>query len=179
MRVLLGLFLLLAGAAGLHLAPSARRWVGDGWKTLAKVAVSSALLLPCSGVLAAIGEGDLPEGSIAFQKVLKYQKDWRTLTDAIRPRIDTVDDKEVTSIKLFLKQLANEYYDMELLSNSIMDKTKAAEAVALAKNFRAEMRALDDAASKGNVRAVLDAYPATAKELQDFLDMLNDVPDEL
>lgn len=153
--------------------------MGDGWRTLAKVAVSSALLLPGSGALAAIGEGDLPEGSIAFQKVLKYQKDWRTLTDAIRPRIDAIDDKEITSIKLFLKQLANEYYDMELLSKSIMDKSKATEAVALAKNFRTEMRALDDAASKGNVRAVLDAYPATAKELQDFLDMLNDVPDEI
>ena len=146
---------------------------------LAKIVVGSALLLPYNGAIAAVGEGDLPAGSIAFQKVLKYQKDWKILVDTIRPRIETVDDKEITSIKLFLKQMANEYYDMELLSNSITDKAKASEAVALAKKFRTEMRTLDDAASKGNVQALIDAYPATAKEMQDFFDLLSDVPDEL
>lgn len=150
-------------------------------KATASIAVSLGLLLggPLQNAGAAVGEGDLPEGAIAFQKVLKYQRDWKILTDSIKPRVNEIDDKEITSIKLVLKQLANEYYDLELLSKSITDPDKAATALTLAKDFRSQMRANDDAASLGEIQKVIDSYPATAKDLSDFLELMNDVPDEL
>jgi hypothetical protein len=128
---------------------------------------------------AAVGEGDLPPGAVAFQKVIKYQKDWRVLTESIKPRVAEVEGKEVTAIKVILKQLANEYYDLELLSKSITDPDKAAAALALAKDFRVQMRANDDAATAGNIQKIVDSYPSTAKDLSDFLDLLSDVPDEI
>ena len=130
-------------------------------------------------VQAAVGEGDLPPGAIAFQKVIKSQKDWKALTDGIKPRVAEVKDKEVTALKMALKQLANEYYDMELLSKSITDPSRATSAMELAKDFRVQMRANDDAATAGDIQKIVDSYPVTAKDLSDFLDLLSDVPDEI
>lgn len=161
----------------------------DGW-ALAKLRRAGAAVVAGAGLalsggqlqsaFAAVGEGDLPPGAIAFQKVLKYQKDWKTVTEALKPRdLAKVEGPEVTAIKVLLKQLANEYYDLELLSKSITDPAKASAALDLAKDFRVRMRANDDAATAGNLQAIVDSYPATAKDLTDFFDLLNDVPDEI
>ena len=74
---------------------------------------------------------------MAFSKILKYQvwqydllcaycfttiylniivqSDWTKLADTIKTRNTEIDENEVLNIKRFLKQLANEYEDMELL----------------------------------------------------------------
>ena len=63
---------------------------------------------------AAIGEGDLPDGALAFQKVAKAQKEWKRFVETAEQRKNDIDDAEITRIKSYLKQLANEYYDMEV-----------------------------------------------------------------
>jgi hypothetical protein len=64
--------------------------------------------------IAAVGEGDLPAGSQAFSKLLKYQKDWSAISTSAQKRGSEMDSQEILSIKRFLKALANEYYDMEV-----------------------------------------------------------------
>ena len=159
--------------------------VANSW-TLKKVSagltaglIATSLTGLPTPALSAVGEGGLPDGVLAFQKVIKYQKDWKLLVDALRPRVAEVESKEALNIKTFLKQLANEYYDLEVLSKSISDPAKAKLAMDLAKDFRAQMRANDDAASAGNIQKIVDSYPSTAKDLQDFLDLTSDVPDEI
>jgi len=56
------------------------------------------------------------KGALAFSKVLKFQKEWHSLADSVSARKSEMDQKEILGIKLFLKQLANEYYDMEVAS---------------------------------------------------------------
>ena len=90
-----------------------------------------------------------------------------------------MDEKEVLGLKFFLKQLSNEYYDMELLSTGIVDKAKASEALEIAKGFRKNIRACDDAASAGNIGLITEKYPSTSQQLKTFLELLQDVPDEL
>ena len=63
---------------------------------------------------AAIGEGDLPNGALAFQRVIMAQKEWKRFAEACERRKNEIDDAEVTQMKSYLKQLANEYYDMEV-----------------------------------------------------------------
>lgn len=57
---------------------------------------------------------------MAFSKLLKYKSEWKKLADTIQTRStsteDPIGDKEITGIKIFLKQLSNEYYDMDLLT---------------------------------------------------------------
>jgi len=144
------------------------------------VALSPFLSGGGSGVVhAAVGEGDLPSGAMAFSKVLKYQTEWDKLAGSIKARSTEIDEQETQGIKIFLKQLANEYGDLELLSKGILDPTKAETAKSIAKTFRKQIRECDDAASERNFAKILEIYPATAKELSDFLGLLQDVPDEI
>eukprot|EP01031_Cornospumella_fuschlensis_P028975 gene28975-34967_t len=127
----------------------------------------------------AVGEGDLPPGVMAFGKVLKYQKDWDKLAETIKVRKDEFSDREVLDIKVFFKQLANEYTDMELLSKSITDKGKASQALEIAKQFRKAARECDDATSQRQFDKVLDLYKTSSGLLNNYLSLLQDVPDEL
>jgi hypothetical protein len=129
--------------------------------------------------MAAVGEGDLPKGAMAFSKLVKYQKDWDVLAKSVESRKDEMDQKEVLAIKLFLKQLANEYYDMDLLSSGMTDSTKAERGKALAKEFRGLIRQCDDAASDNNLGKIVELHPTTSTQLKDFFALMQDVPDEL
>lgn len=130
---------------------------------------------------AKVGEGDLPDGAMAQQRLLKYQNEWSKLHDSVSNPNNKVDDKEVLTIKLFLKQLANEYYDMELLSTSITDTSKSKEAKSIAKSFRTKIRDIDDSMNNGQVGIdkIISNYGSTANDITEFLKMLQDVPDEL
>lgn len=136
-------------------------------------------LQPISPAIAAVGEGDLPDGAMSFSKILKYQNDWLKLADAVKERGSSMDQKEILGIKVFLKQLANEYYDMELLASGIIDKETGIKAKSIAKDFRSKIRECDDALNNGNIEKISQIYPETSKELSDFLLLLQDVPDEL
>ena len=121
-------------------------------------------------VNAAVGEGDLPDGALAFSKLLKYQKEWTKLTENMKGRTVQMDDKEIVGTKLFLKQLANEYNDMTLLSKSILDSTKAEKAKDIAKDFRTRVRDCDDAMTNGDTSKIIDNYPSTTNnESNEFL----------
>lgn len=116
---------------------------------------------------------------MAFSKLLKYQSDWKKLSDNLASRDYNIPEPEILNTKLFLKQLANEYYDMELLVKGITDPTKAVKAKEIMKDFRNKIRECDDAASNGNVAKIGENYPVTSSELNEFLGLLQDVPDEL
>jgi hypothetical protein len=81
--------------------------------------------------------------------------------------------------KFFLKSLANEYGDMELLAMEISDKQKAAKAILTAKQFRTSVRACDNAVMEQGIDKVLDQFHASAVLLNDFLELLQDVPQDL
>ena len=101
------------------------------------------------------------------------------MSTAMKENPDTFGEKEILTSKIFLKQLANEYSDMDLLSRGIIDPAKATEARQIAKEFRKAVRECDDAASKSDLNKIVDLYPTTASLLDKFLSFLQDVPDEL
>ena len=88
-------------------------------KFVSKAIIITSLMIQPLGSFsiasANIGEGGLPDGALAFSKLIKYQKDWNDLASSIEKRKDEIDDKEIINIKFFLKQLANEYFDMEVV----------------------------------------------------------------
>lgn len=149
-------------------------------KSIITSALCLTLLAGNPGIsLAKVGEGGLPDGPLAFQKLLKYQKDWKELSTSVSKRQDSIDEKEILNIKAFLKGLANEYYDMDFLSKSITDNTKLEKAKVVAKDFRTTIRKCDDALTKNDISTVLANYDSSAKQLQEFLNLLSDVPEDL
>jgi len=144
------------------------------------LSISSSSMSTPLPAFAAVGEGDLPDGILAFSKVRKYQKDWDKLADSVKTRGNDMDDKEKLGIKLFLKQLSNEYYDMELLTTGVVDADKKSQAISVAKDLRAKVRAIDDSITVGaSLDKFQELYPETKKELSQFFELLQDVPDEL
>ena len=109
----------------------------------------------------------------------RVQSDWATLAQTIGDRRSELSDQEVLGIKAFLKQLANEYGDMKLLSRGIVDTDKAEHALSIAREFRQTIRKCDDAASDRDFDKILELYPRSAQMLVDYLEALQDVPDEL
>jgi hypothetical protein len=107
------------------------------------------------------------------------QGEWDKLANSIKSRQAEIDEKEIQGIKIFLKQLANEYYDMELVGKGILDPAKAEKAKEIATVFRKQIRECDDAASAGKLERIVELYPTTAGELKDFFALLQDVPDEI
>lgn len=153
-------------------------------KPLATTFVSLFLMIDIgiAPTYAAIGEGDLPGGALSFQKVTKAQKEWKRFAESVELRKNEIDDAEITQMKSYLKQLANEYYDMELLAKGIPDKEKSTKAIELAKDFRVKIRECDDAASRSVRDAVVKItanFPSTYEELETFFQLMSDVPDEL
>jgi hypothetical protein len=114
-----------------------------------------------------------------FHRLIIFQGEWDKLAGSVKNREKEIDEKEVLSIKVFLKQLANEFYDMELLSKSINDPVKQKDAKEIAKVFRLEIRECDDAAGKGDIAKIIQLYPKTATELKDFFGLMQDIPDEI
>jgi hypothetical protein len=90
-----------------------------------------------------------------------------------------LSEQEVLGIKAFLKALANEYGDLELLSGGIQDDTRKKAAITDAKEFRKLIRQCDDAASAGDFNKINKLYPVTAALLNSVLSSMQDVPDEL
>lgn len=68
---------------------------------------------------------------------------------------------------------------MDLLSKGIQDEKKVAEAKRIAKEFRKLVRQCDDAASNKEFAKIIQIYPQTSALLNDFLALLQDVPDEI
>jgi hypothetical protein len=80
---------------------------------------------------------------------------------------------------MFIKQFANEYSDFELLSKGILDKSSQEKALLAAKDFKANMRECDRALSSNDLNKVLDLYPRTAKDIEEFFSYMQDIPDEI
>ena len=128
---------------------------------------------------AAVGEGDLPDGIMAFQKLVKFQKDLDNVADSVKKRGSEMDNMEIQQLKIFMKQLANEYSDMEFLSRGINSEKDRDTAKSVGKSLREEAREVDKALSDGKTSILTDKYPAMKKQIADFFALLSDVPDEL
>lgn len=129
--------------------------------------------------VAAVGEGGLPDGIIAFQKLVKFQKDLDGVAKSAKERGSEMDNMEIQTLKIFMKQLANEYGDMEFLSRSINSEKDREAAKQIGKDLRIVAREVDKALSDGKVEVLSEKYPEMKKMVSDFLDYLSDVPDEL
>ena len=90
-----------------------------------------------------------------------------------------MDNVEIQTLKIFMKQLANEYGDMEFLSRSISNERDRESAKQIGKDLRVVAREVDKALSDQKVEVLTEKYPSMKKLMADFLTYLNDVPDEL
>ena len=90
-----------------------------------------------------------------------------------------IDAAEWEGVPSFLRRLYDAGDDMVFMSKGFPAKENKAKAEALAKEFRATIRAVDRPAQAKDRDAVLAAYKATAANMATFLELSSDVPEEL
>lgn len=101
------------------------------------------------------------------------------MVKSLQARGKEVTSKELLNTQMFIKRFGNEYVSLDLLSRSIQDPARQAEAKALTNDFRKLMRQADKALNEDNVDGVFQVYPQTQQDIEKFFALLSDVPDEL
>ena len=124
-----------------------------------------------------VGEGGLPDGARQFDAVLRAQRDWVAIGKRVK-RGDNISDEEWKNIALYLRKLYAVGDDMASIAKGL-DRDKQAGATALVKSFKEDVKAIDPVITAKDVPKFLTAFQATAKQIDSFLVLLQDVPDEL
>jgi len=125
-----------------------------------------------------VGEGGLPDGARHFSAVLAAQRDWHAIAKRLQEGGSDVSDKEWQNISLFLRKLYGASDDMAAMAKGLSGSSQQS-ATKLVKDFRAAVKAADPDINKKDAAGTLKAYNETIKMLNDFLELFNDVPDEL
>mmetsp|Transcript_76692 Transcript_76692/g.153906 ORF Transcript_76692/g.153906 Transcript_76692/m.153906 type:complete len:211 (+) Transcript_76692:81-713(+) len=164
-----------------------RQWLTKSSTSIAAgfacAGISTAL--PVSPALAVpVGEGGLPDGAKQFDNVLRAQRDWAKIGKRVRSSSSSSEplpDAEWVSISLFLRKLyAVGNDDMASMAKGIKDnESNKAKALAVASSFKEAVKAADPAIQAKDSSAFLAAQQSTAKQMDEFLALFSDVPDEL
>eukprot|EP00968_Pinguiococcus_pyrenoidosus_P019395 scaffold2113_cov233-Pinguiococcus_pyrenoidosus.AAC.17 len=101
----------------------------DGSRRQASSAAALGALSVLMGpqlVAAAVGEGDLPEGARRFNNVLRAQKTWAELGDAVSKRGSEFDDKEWVNVQQVLRAVYQVGDDMKAIAKGNSNEKVAA-----------------------------------------------------
>ncbi|CAM9421880.1 unnamed protein product [Phaeothamnion confervicola] len=129
-------------------------------------------------VSAAVGEGDLPDGARQFLNVLNAQRDWVALGKTVAERKGELSESEWKNVQLFLRKFYQACDDMAFMAKGLAAPLKK-EALSLIDAMKKEVKAADKPAAARDDDGFLAAQSSVASKLDIFLQLFNDVPDEL
>ncbi|KAG5177417.1 hypothetical protein JKP88DRAFT_86003 [Tribonema minus] len=130
-----------------------------------------------SPAFAAVGEGNLPDEAYAFLKLIQLQKDWAAIGKTVREREDVAGD-EWQNVQLYLRKMYQQGEELKGMAKGFAEP-KRAQALALVEAVRAEARAADKPAGARDRDAFLAAQRSIEAKIGEFVDLFQDVPDEL
>lgn len=151
------------------------------FKTTAATAFAttlSTLSIP-KNALADVSDGNaLPQGAAQFARIIRTKENLITVMDRVRNHADEIDAKEWENISTFLRKVYNAGDDMKVTSKSMPDyKKKSAEGII--KDLQKYAQAGDIPAQNKNAKDFLAVSEKMLKLMNDFFDLLSDVPDEI
>mmetsp|Transcript_27639 Transcript_27639/g.55316 ORF Transcript_27639/g.55316 Transcript_27639/m.55316 type:complete len:194 (-) Transcript_27639:151-732(-) len=142
----------------------------------------SVFLQPILPSNAAVGEGTrLPDGAAQFSRILKAQSDWKKLGSALDDRVakkEEIGEDEWKSTSLYLRKLYGVGDDMKFIT-ATMDKSKKSSGEGIAKEFQNAIKAADKPAMAREYKPFSDNQKKSLALIDDFLALLQDIPDEI
>jgi len=150
------------------------------WLAGATVATATTVVGTSSPAFAGapVGEGGLPDGARQFSNVLLQQREWTKIGKRVREGGSSVGKNEWKNIQLYTRKLYAASDDMADMAKTL-DADKKTKAQDLIKEFRASVKSSDSSIVANDASSFLAVYDTTAKQLDDFLAIFSDVPDEL
>lgn len=153
-----------------------RVWISN-LGAAALVAVGSSIQAAPAVATPPVGEGGMPEGARSFSSVIRAQSDW----DKIGKRIQQggLSDEEWKNVALYIRKLysvgAN---DMSSMVKGL-SKDKQSDAAKLVESFKESVKGSDGPISAHDSEATIAVYLKTSAQLRAFMELFQDVPDEL
>merc|ERR1711957_591180 len=122
----------------------------------------------------------LPDGAAQFSRLIRLQKDLKGVIKRVTENADEIDKKEWDNIQEFLRILYKGSDDMKFIAKaSIYDpekKKKADEDVKLLQKF---VQLGDGPVTKQDAKGLSDILKKCGLILENYLGLLQDVPDEI
>mmetsp|Transcript_3308 Transcript_3308/g.6733 ORF Transcript_3308/g.6733 Transcript_3308/m.6733 type:complete len:200 (+) Transcript_3308:2-601(+) len=139
------------------------------------VGVSAGLPVPS---LAEVSAGtSLPDGANQFSRVLKSKAEVADVVKSLSSS-SPVDADQWKTLQLYIRKLYSVGDDMLFVGKGL-DKDKKAEAEKIVNKFRTDVKAADKPAREQNVGEFKELMVMADSGLSSFLDLLQDVPDEI
>ncbi|CEM14000.1 unnamed protein product [Vitrella brassicaformis CCMP3155] len=120
----------------------------------------------------------LPAGALQRDRFIKAKLRWEEMGSALRARTDDITADEWKGLRNFLRAMYKESDDMRFISKGL-DPEKDKQSKQLIKNFEKTIESMDKPATAGDKEVFLASQQKITQTMQDFLDVLSDVPDEL
>uniref|UniRef100_A0A7S1ZV81 Uncharacterized protein n=1 Tax=Trieres chinensis TaxID=1514140 RepID=A0A7S1ZV81_TRICV len=145
--------------------------------TAASIVTSGAF--PQAAV-ADVSDGNaLPTGAKEFSRVLKVKADFANIGKRVAENGDEIDSKEWEKISQYLRTVYSAGEDMKVIAKGMYDPEKKKRAAELIKVVQKAAQAGEIPVSQKNAKGFLVIQEKVIAQLDEFFDLLQDVPDEL
>jgi len=122
----------------------------------------------------------LPDGAAQFSRLIGTKNDLVAVSKRVRTAEPAeIDKKEWESISVFLRKVYSSGEDMKFISNTMSDNAKKARTQQIVKLIQKLSVAGDLPAQKGDPAAYLVVSDKLEVLVEEFFDLLRDVPDEI
>mmetsp|Transcript_14164 Transcript_14164/g.20227 ORF Transcript_14164/g.20227 Transcript_14164/m.20227 type:complete len:205 (+) Transcript_14164:95-709(+) len=121
----------------------------------------------------------LPDGAAQFSRLLRLKSDIAAVAKRVSENADSIDKKEWDNISDFLRILYKGGDDMKVVAKGIYDPEKKKRAEEDIKALQKIAQAGDIPVSKQDAQGFLVVTKNSATIIDDFFDLLRDVPDEI
>mmetsp|Transcript_22803 Transcript_22803/g.31912 ORF Transcript_22803/g.31912 Transcript_22803/m.31912 type:complete len:187 (-) Transcript_22803:472-1032(-) len=139
---------------------------------------ASTILIP-SSAFADVSDGNtLPPGAAQFSRVVNIKADLANVYKRVSEHADEIDEKEWDNIGGFLRKLYSAGEDMKGVAKGMTadKKAKAEEGVKLLQKYA---KAGEVPVNKQDAKGFLAVLDKETGLINDFFDLLSDVPDEI
>mmetsp|Transcript_18997 Transcript_18997/g.22845 ORF Transcript_18997/g.22845 Transcript_18997/m.22845 type:complete len:187 (+) Transcript_18997:106-666(+) len=139
---------------------------------------ASSVVIPGSA-FADLSDGNtLPKGAAQFSRVVNIKADLANVYKRVSEHADEIDEKEWDNIGGFLRKLYSAGEDMKGVAKGMTPdkKAKAEEGVKLLQKYA---KAGEVPVNKQDAKGFLAVLDKETVLLNDFFDLLSDVPDEI
>lgn len=147
----------------------------------AGVAVTSVtFLIGQRPSFADVSDGNiLPAGAAEFSRVVKMKEKWIAVGKRVKSADSKIDEKEWDNILRDLRGVYNAGDDMKGVAKGMSDPSKKKRGNEIVATLRNQAQAGEAPIQKKDLDAFLAVHKKTTALIDEFFDLLSDVPDEI
>jgi len=143
-------------------------------------AVVASLIPGCTPAYADVSDGNvLPPGAKEFSNVIQLKSDIVNIRKRVAENADEMDTQEWGKLSQYMRTVYSAGNDMKVVSKSMYDPEKKKRADELVKIVQKAAQAGEIPIAQKNASGFVTIAEKITASLEEFFDLLSDVPDEI